>query len=320
MLNFPDFKEKKIVYLANYDEIPNSLRFHNSNIRLYKNDKFINQISCFLVHVIIIFGHTTISSYLIRKLMGYGISILFIDDSFRFYAGILPNAEGNTYLREIQYKMQKDKIFEISKNLIKLKVKNQYKLIKIVGGNLEVKNLYKSTIKNIDEANESKSILGLEGNFSANYFKIVFKSIGWFRRAPRTKEDIPNLLLDIGYTFLFNYVDSLLRLFGFDTYKGIYHKLFFQRKSLSCDLMEPLRVLVDRQLIKSYHLQQIDLDDFKFVNSCFKFKNYKISKKYLHIWFKMIWMNREEIYKFLHGFYRYMCLKDAKNFPKFLIK
>ena len=56
----------------------------------------------------------------------------------------------------------------------------------------------------------------------------------------------------------FNCMDSLLRLYGFDTYKGFYHKLFFQRKSLACDVMEPFRCVIDKQILKAFNLGQID--------------------------------------------------------------
>ena len=75
------------------------------------------------------------------------------------------------------------------------------------------------------------TLLGVEGNYSKYFFKTYLVPAGWRRRAPRTKEDIPNLLMDIGYTYLFNFIDSLLRLHGFDTYKGYYHKLFFDDKA-----------------------------------------------------------------------------------------
>ena len=79
---------------------------------------------------------------------------------------------------------------------------------------------------------------------------------------PGVKPDATNLLLDMGYTFLFNFIDALLLLFGFDSYKGCYHKLFFQRKSLSCDVVEPFRCIIEKQILKSYHLKQINKDDF----------------------------------------------------------
>lgn len=81
---------------------------------------------------------------------------------------------------------------------------------------------------------------------------------------PRTRNDIPNLLLDIGYTMVYNIIEAHCNLYGFDIYKGVYHTAFYERKSLVCDLVEPFRCLIDRQLRKSYNLGQIDEKDFVF--------------------------------------------------------
>lgn len=40
------------------------------------------------------------------------------------------------------------------------------------------------------------------------------------------KCDPLNTLMDIGYTYLFNFADAHLRLYGFDTYMGVYHQVF----------------------------------------------------------------------------------------------
>ena len=76
--------------------------------------------------------------------------------------------------------------------------------------------------------------------------------------------------MDIGYTQIFNFIDSILRLYGFDTYKGVYHKLFFARKSLACDIEEPFRSIIDKALLKAHNLNQINPDDFVFEKGGFK--------------------------------------------------
>jgi CRISPR-associated protein Cas1 len=57
-----------------------------------------------------------------------------------------------------------------------------------------------------------------------------------------------------------------LRLYGFDVYKGFYHKLFFNRKSLASDIMEPFRCVIDKALLKAFNLKQINEKDFKIVD------------------------------------------------------
>lgn len=316
MLTLPDFKEKKIIFLLSWEDNISNLNLSNSNLRLKKDGKFVDQISCHLISVVFIVGHCTITSKLIAKLKDYGISVFFLNESLRCYASIMSEAEGNYKLRMKQYELSQDCMVELSKNLIKNKIKNQYKISKSVNNPVRKKVLTQSLDK-LYHAKSLDSILGIEGSFARAYFSAVFESIGWYRRAPQTKEDILNLLLDIGYTFLFNYVESLLRLFGFDTYKGYFHQLFFERKSLACDLMEPMRPLIDKQLIKSFNLNQIDEDDFKFENGAFRLKSYKLSKKYTKIWFEIIMKNRVEIYKYVLSHYRFMMDSDKYELPYF---
>ena len=103
-----------------------------------------------------------------------------------------------------------------------------------------------------DEGLDLQGILGFEGIASRVYFRHMFDMIEWKGRKPKAKQDIPNLLLDIGYTHLFHFVDALLNLYGFDTYQGVYHQVFYQRKSLVCDLVEPFSPLVDQHVFEHY--------------------------------------------------------------------
>ncbi len=319
MFNPNDFSEKKILVIFPSGELQNQLKFGNSNLKLYREGKVYNQISLFQILCVFLIGEFTITSQLIKKFREHGISLFLINKSFKFYGFINSEAEGNTEIRSIQYCMPDKKSHFFSQILVKNKIQNQYSLIK---------NYIKLTPKfNLEDEKcnpfnnqTNEKLLGLEGNISSKYFKLIFKESGWYRRAPTTKEDITNLLLDIGYTFLFNFCDSLLRLFGFDTYKGFYHRIYFQRKSLSCDIMEPIRVLIDKAILKAYSLDQIDKKDFSYKNAQFSFKNYEVQKKYINIFTSIIVKNKDEIYDYILQWYRYFHDQEKYQTPNFKIK
>ena len=84
-------------------------------------------------------------------------------------------------------------------------------------------------------------------------------------RQPRVKRDKINLLLDIGYTILFNYLEGIMNIYGFDIYKGNLHREFYKRKSLICDIIEPFRPIVDYTIRKGYNLHQFD--DYEYIIS-----------------------------------------------------
>ena len=76
------------------------------------------------------------------------------------------------------------------------------------------------------------------------------------------KSDVMNVTLDIGYSILFNFMESFIRMFGFDLYVGVYHRLWFKRKSLVCDLMEPFRCIIDHAVLLAFNRKQFSEKDF----------------------------------------------------------
>jgi len=320
MLQLPDFQEKQIVFIRASRQKVNSLRFKNDNLVFSADNEIANQISCHKIMVVFIVGDVSLTTVLIRKAIEHGISIFFLSYNLRLYAGLNAVAEGNTLLRYNQYHFDRD--LQFSKSLIKNKCLNQLTLIREVNpaffkGSTKIKE-YKKIAAKIEQAVCLNEILGLEGSFAKKYFKEVFSEVGWYRRMPRTKVDITNLLLDIGYTMLFNYIDALLNLHGFDTFKGVYHQLFYQRKSLVCDLVEPFRVLIDKAIIKAYRLKQIDENDFKKQRAEFSLK-YTEQKKYARIFFEIILEHKEDIFVYVKKHY-FCVLNKVDDFPIFKYK
>ncbi len=127
-----------------------------------------------------------------------------------------------------QYSLNEAEEMRIAKNIVANKIKNQYRLVKSQNKKMPREEI--EIIQEIEKAKRMDTLRGIEGNVSKDFFSIYFKDINWFARMPRVKPDVPNFLLDMGYNMLFNFIDALLNLFGFDTYKGCYHKLFFPKK------------------------------------------------------------------------------------------
>jgi|WetSurMetagenome_2_1015567.scaffolds.fasta_scaffold55136_3 CRISP-associated protein Cas1 len=321
MIQLPDFKEKQIVFVrVGRDADLHELKFKNENLAFYKDGVLVNQVSCHKLFALFIQGEGTFTSVLLDKLLSFGVSVFFMKRNFRVYAEVGAMAEGNYLLRNNQYHFEDNLGF--AKKLIKNKCFNQLSLLKKT-----VPDLFKSKSKlqqykdieiKIDGAKDLSELLGFEGSMSKFYFSNYFKSIAWYRRMPRSKVDINNLLLDLGYTFLFNFVDALLSLHGFDTYKGIYHQLFFQRKSLTCDVMEPFRCLIDRALLKAYNLKQVDEKDFRLFKGRYVLE-YDKSRKYLKLFLDTLMENKEDIFRYVKGFY-FCVLNDTRDYPFFKIK
>jgi len=321
MISNKDFKEKQILFVNPEWNSSSYLKFRNDNIVFVKDGSIANRLSIYKVFAVFIIGDMALSTPFIRKAKEYGVSIFFMKNNMETYSSINAKAEGHYLLREKQYLMPEDDEFLMAKKLIKNKILNQKKLIdnKNKKTGLSLPEFIDSVDKKIDECVDNKELLGIEGNFSRLFFHNYFKEIEWRRRAPRTREDIPNFLLDIGYTFLFNFIDSILRLHGFDTFKGFYHKLFFQRKSLACDIIEPFRSIIDKQLLKSFNLGQINEKDFIISNYSFELP-FKKRDKYTSIFLEAIMNKKEEIFLYINQFYRSVMDNKKNEFPQFIIK
>jgi CRISPR-associated protein Cas1 len=315
MLNINDFKEKQLVLIGS-QEMGEKVRFRNENLVLDRNNAKTNQLSCHKILAVFILGNTTITSNFIKQATSFGISVFLMNKNFRLYASIDALAEGNYLLRSKQYQSRSLKDFYMAKELVKEKVLNQLRLLSSADKLEDYKNRKSLLIKKIDQAKDGKTLLGIEGAMSKEFFSVYFEPINWYRREPRTKIDPANLLLDMGYTFLFNYIDCLLRLYGFDVYKGFYHKFFFKRKSLSCDLMEPFRPLIDRAVMKIYNLKIYHEKDFKVENGRFVL-SWKKSRKYSQLFLREITKYKLEIFKYVLNFYKFMMDNpEYTNFPK----
>jgi CRISPR-associated protein Cas1 len=170
-----------------------------------------------------------------------------------------------------------------------------------------------------DNASEVQELLGMEGSASKIFFPAYFRQLNWKRREPRTKRDINNLLLDIGYTYIFNFIEAMTAIYGFDIYCGVYHTFFYQRKSLICDMVEPFRCIIDQRLRKAHNLNQIDSDDFFVKNSQYMLK-YKSQSKYTKLFMKDILEHKKEIFLYIQSYYRWFIKdKPQDQFPVFTI-
>ena len=320
MLSLPDFKEKRIVLalLSHGDK----LSFKNDNVIIKtKEGEIKHQSTCYRLFSLFIVGHSTVTSGLLQRARKFGFSIVLMSHSLKPYALWNAPAEGNTLLRKKQYSYDS---LDIAAWIARNKIHNQAQILqKIRKKDDKIRAAIQSLNRhkeNLSEKNISlKKILGMEGNSSKIYFQALFKDFLWKARRPRAKIDITNCLLDIGYTILFNFIEGLIGLYGFDVYKGVYHKEFYQRKSLVCDLVEPFRPLIDYRIRKAYKLSQINKKDFHFSQGQYRVFGKK-SLPYLGFFIETLIANKEDIFKYAQSYYRsFIRSKPIEDYPYFVI-
>ena len=318
MMSLPDFRFKQII-IANLPD-GDKLSFKNDNVVISDSEgKIRHQSTCYRLFALFIVGNITITSGLLQRAKKFGFTITLFNHGLSPYGSWQFKTEGNVLLRQKQYSYSDT---TIAQHIVKNKIAQQIAYL-----NLRRKKHpeLKEAILKLHEYNERMpdtsldfgEILGVEGVASRLYFTHMFDNIEWAGRSPRTKKDITNLLLDIGYMQLFHLVDALLNLYGFDTYKGVYHKEFYQRKSLVADLVEPFRPIVDYAIRKAYNLGQIDKDDFDFVDGRYRLF-WKKSKPYTTLLLEAILEHKEEMFLYIQSYYRaFMREKPIEQYPIF---
>lgn len=317
MISRNDFSKKQILWV--FSSEGDKISFKNDNIIVSDKEGVIkHQSTCYRLFMVCIIGDITITSGIIQRAHKFGFSICMMTKTLRLYEIIGHKMDGNTLLHKKQYEHVGS---EIGKRIISNKLMNQKEAIK----HLRVKSEdAKDIITKIEDLqfelhnkNELRSILGIEGTAAKLYFKEIFSTADWRGRHPRIKTDYINSILDIGYTILFNFVDALLRTYDFDTYYGVLHTCFYMRKSLVCDLMEPLRPLIDLQVRKSINYGQFKEEHFVVLGNRHQLK-WEYNSKYIRILLEPIIENKDEIFTYIRDYYRaFMKGIEPSEFPMY---
>jgi len=313
-----DFECKQIAFVfINRGE---KISFKNDNIVITDAEgKIKHQSTCYRLFLLFICGDYCLTTGILDRASKFGFNLVFMNPNLRVTKIIPSKAEGNVLLRKKQYAYEKT---DIASHIISNKIHNQNELLKQRRHKTDEE---KDVIKKLAQFEEDvlkpelsvQEIMGIEGISAKLYFQTLFKAYSWTARRPRVKHDITNSLLDIGYTILFNVINSLLEMYGFDVYVGILHTQFFHRKSLVCDLEEPFRPIIDGALIKALNLGQINEKDF-WKNQNQYILPWKNSSKYVEIFIKAIMEYKNKVFIYLQSYYRaFMRNKSLNEFPVF---
>lgn len=318
MIDQTDFKMKQFIFYVPMNG--DKMSFKNDNIIIKDKEATIRfQITCYRVFLIFVVGDTTITTGLLSRANKYGFSICLMNRNMKVYKFISSRMEGNTHLRKIQYSYDD---MQIGQYIIYNKVRNQRNVLSSIRNkNQLIKDAIVALDSHIErlcnDDLEMNSILGIEGSASRTYFCQVFNMVTWNGRKPRIKNDYLNATLDIGYTILFNIIDALLNVYGFDEYYGVLHRCFYMRKSLVCDLMEPFRPVIDYTVRKGINLGQIKENDFKNFSGRYVLE-WKMSPAYTKIFLDALLEYKTELFLYIQSYYRaFMKQKNIYDYPIF---
>ena len=261
-----------------------------------------------------IVGHIHVTTPLIEKCKKNNVALVVMKPTLRPVFYWADAAEANFLIRKRQYEFNKEDI-SIARILVANKIANQQSLLQktrknddITSYGIECCKKYKDLAQQSSEYNE---LMGIEGRCAKIFFAAYFQDCGWKGRKPRIKSDY------INSTYLFNYIECFVRMFGFDIYVGVYHRLWFKRKSLICDLMEPFRCIIDKTIHTAINRKQFSESDYEIYKGEYHLKREK-NKDYNKVFFDALVPYKTEVFKYVQTYYRcFMNKKDVCLYPTF---
>lgn len=209
----------------------------------------------------------SISAYLLKEIADAKINMIFCDEKHNPFGEL-----SLYYSRHNSSKKIKEQIKWTNKykddlwmKIVKNKILNQSLLLnKIKNDKYDLLTSYIDEVVSGDKTNR-------EGHAAKVYFNALFG-----KDFVRNNNDNINAALNYGYAILLSTINKEVITGGYLTQLGIHHKNEFNEFNLSCDLMEPFRVIVDnfvyfnqeRELNTNYKLDIVNI-----LNNSYKYQN-----------------------------------------------
>lgn len=199
---------------------------------------FINEISTLIISNTAV----TVTAPLLIELIKHKVKVIFCDEKHNPLMELMPYYDSYNGSKKIynQINWQEKIKAEVWTEIVKEKINQQCQFVKELGF-IGESDLLKSYVDNA----ELNDVTNREGHSAKVYFGAIFG-----KKWNRDGLDFKNNALNYGYTVLLSAFNREIVKLGYLTQLGIWHKNQFNDFNLSCDFIEPFRVLVDRKVYK----------------------------------------------------------------------
>lgn len=184
----------------------------------------------------------SLTSALLCELIRQKISVVFCDEKHNPLSQLLPlhGRHNSSGCLKRQLEWGEDVRADVWAEIVRHKILCQKRLLTAVGaGQAELLERYVGEVQPGDVSNR-------EGHAAKVYFNALFGLL--FKRGDN---NFINGALNYGYAVILSAFNREVVANGFNTQLGIAHKNEFNSFNLSCDLMEPFRIVVDRFVFDS---------------------------------------------------------------------
>lgn len=259
-------------------------------VKQENNEKYIHlsEIDTIIVDSISV----SISAYLLKELSDNKINIIFCDEKHNpfgelksFYSS--HNSSKKIILQSKWSQKIKDGLWT---NIVKNKISNQAILL----------NKLKSNNYNLLLEYMNEVTIGDKTNREAHAAKVYFNSL-FTKNFIRNNNDDINAALNYGYAILLSTINKEIICNGYLTELGIHHKNEFNPFNLSCDLMEPFRIIIDnfvyynknKEFNTEYKMNLVNIFNSKYTYNNKKYVLKDIIKMYVKNIFDYLEKNSE---------------------------
>jgi len=222
----------------------------------------------------------SISAYLLKELSDNKINIIFCDEKHNPFGELKSFYLSHNSSKKIifQSKWSQKAKDELWKYIVKNKISNQAILLNKIKSNNY--NLLLEYIKEVT--------IGDKTNREAHAAKVYFNSL-FTNKFIRNNNDDINASLNYGYAVLLSTINKEIICNGYLTELGIHHKNEFNPFNLTCDLMEPFRVIIDsfvyfnknREFNTEYKMDIVNIFNSKYIYDNKKYVLKDIIKMYV---------------------------------------
>lgn len=205
---------------------------------------------------VLVYGRVQVTTDALDALLERGVPTTLLSSRGWVRGHLLADCGGQVRRRARQYELIRDPALALpfARALVAAKLRNQRWLLRTLDQRAAAMGL-EPFIELAEHAGGIDSLRGIEGSGARAYFAafpalLAGSAFQFPGRRKRPATDPVNAVLSLGYTLLLAEVRNALHGYGLDPFAGVFHASDGGQPSCALDLMEPLRPLVDRLVLR----------------------------------------------------------------------
>lgn len=180
----------------------------------------------------------SLTGILLEKLIEAKVKVIFCDQKRNPQSELVPYYGSHDCSRKLKTQLEWDDAIkgEVWTVIIAEKIRKQAELLMEQACDVEAEMLRKYL-----QEIEFRDATNREGHSAKVYFNALFGM-----EFTRNENNAINVALNYGYSLILSAINREIVANGYLTQMGLFHNNIYNQFNLSCDLMEPYRIIVDR--------------------------------------------------------------------------